>query len=48
VTYTLVLTDADRIAALARLGLTASPDNNKRALINEAFRRIDTISPPQP
>ena len=44
VTYTLVLTDADRDGALARLELSASDENNRRALINEALRRVDTLT----
>jgi hypothetical protein len=44
VTYTLVLSDADRDAALTRLELSASDENNRRALINEALRRVDTLT----
>jgi hypothetical protein len=44
VTYTLVLTDADRDAALTRLELSSTEENNRRALINEALRRVDTLT----
>lgn len=44
VTYTLVLSDSDRDAALARLGLSPTPENDRRALVNEALRRVDTLS----
>ena len=44
VTYTLVLTGVDLTAARTRLGLGQSEPNDRRALINEALRQIDTLT----